>query len=369
MIVGGGIAGASLGAEIADKRRTLIIEAETQCGYHATGRSAAFWLESYGGAQVAQRTAASRSFLDQPPAQFADHGFLRTRGAIHISRERWAELPQRVEARQIDRTELERLVPGVRPEWRFAVLEPGCADIDVAGLHAAYLKRFRQAGGKVATRCRLDHASVSGRTWTIVLSDGSAATAATLVNAAGAWADHVAKACGVRELGFEAMRRTMVQLRVGRSGLRDLPLINDEAGTFYFKGEGDRTVWLSPHDEIATDPCDAAPEEQDVAVAIDRFEQVVDWPVELVERRWAGLRTFAPDRLPVYGFDSEAPGFFWCAGQGGFGIQTSPAAASLASVLLLGEGIAPIANGDPTAFSPRRFEKGQAHRTSPAPSA
>ena len=160
-------------------------------------------------------------------------------------------------------------------------------------------------------------------------------SAAILVNAAGAWADSVAQACGVAPLGIAPKRRTMVQLRVGRSGLKDLPLVDDADGTFYFKGEGDRTLWLSPHDEIATEPCDAAPDEIDVALAIDRFERVVDWPVERVERSWAGLRSFAPDRLPVYGFDADAPGFFWCVGQGGFGIQTSPAAAKLAASLLL----------------------------------
>jgi len=155
----------------------------------------------------------------------------------------------------------------------------------------------------------------------------------------------------VRPLGIAPKRRTMVQLRVGRSGLRDLPLVDSADGTFYFKGEGDNTVWLSPHDEIETDPCDAAPEEIDIATAIDRFEQVVDWPIERVERSWAGLRTFAPDRLPVYGFDRHAPGFFWCAGQGGFGIQTSPAAAKMAAAVLLGEDPGPMA----AVFSPARF--------------
>jgi D-arginine dehydrogenase len=153
------------------------------------------------------------------------------------------------------------------------------------------------------------------------------------------------------------MRRTMVQLRVDRTGLKDLPLIDDAAGTFYFKGESDGSVWLSPHDEIPTDPCDAAPEEIDIATAIDRFEKAVDWPVERVERSWAGLRTFAPDRLPVYGFDSRSPGFFWCAGQGGFGIQTSPAAAKLAAAVLLGNAPDPmVAHIDTATFSPARFD-------------
>ena len=368
VIIGGGIAGASLGAEIAASRRTLIIEAESHCGYHATGRSAAFWLESYGGPRVAKLTAASRDFLEDPPADFAERGFLRTRGAIHISREGWVELPEGVEAWPIDQRELERRVPGIRPEWRNAVLEPGCADIDVGSLHAAYLKCFRARGGEVATSSKLHQASYSAGTWTIVLENGSRLAAATLVNAAGAWADDAATACSVRRLGIEPKRRTMVQLRVGRSGLRDLPLINDAAGTFYFKGEGDRSVWLSPHDEVPTEPCDAGPDEADVALAIDRFQQVVDWPVEQVEHRWAGLRTFAPDRLPIYGFDRDVPQFFWCAGQGGFGIQTSPAAAKLAAAVLLGEAGDPIvARLDRAVFSSRRFEKGEARRTSPTP--
>jgi D-arginine dehydrogenase len=356
IIVGGGIAGASLGAEIAAKRRTLIVEAEAHCGYHSTGRSAAFWLESYGGPQVAKLTAASREFLDNPPADFSEAGFLRTRGDVHISRDGWAEVPAGVEHRRLPREQLEVIVPGIRPQWQFAVLEPGCADIDVATLHAAYLSKFRRLGGEIATDARLERGSWSRGRWTIRTENGEAFTAAIIVNAAGAWADEVAGRCGVRPFGIAPKRRTMVQLRVGRSGLRDLPLVDDAAGTFYFKGEGDRSVWLSPHDEIATDPCDAAPEEIDIATAIDRFERVVDWPVERVERSWAGLRSFAPDRLPVYGFAAEQPSFFWCAGQGGFGIQSAPAAARLAAASLLGESPHPsVAHVDPAIFAPGRL--------------
>jgi D-arginine dehydrogenase len=356
IIVGGGIAGASLGAEVAARRRTLIVEAEAHCGYHSTGRSAAFWLESYGGPKVALLTAASRAFLEDPPAEFAAGDFLRTRGAIHLSLDGVPGLPAGIAARGLDRAELERLVPGIRREWRHGVLEPGCADIDVAALHAAYLRQFARAGGTVANDARFVGASRRAGRWAVTLADGATLSAAILVNAAGAWADRVAAASGVAPLGVEPKRRTMVQLRVGRFGLRDLPLVDDFAGSFYFKGESDRSVWLSPHDEIATDPCDAAPEEMDVAIAIDRFEQVVDWPVERVERCWAGLRSFAPDRLPVYGFDPLSPGFFWCAGQGGFGIQTAPAAARLAaSVLLDDPPDASVAHVDAALFSPARF--------------
>ena len=357
LIVGGGIAGASLGAEIAGEARTAIIEAETHCGMHSTGRSAAFWLESYGGPQVAVLSAASRDFLANPPADFSGDSFLRERGAVHVTRDDLPKLPSGVVSRVVERDELERLVPGIRPEWRRALLEPGCADIDVAALHAAYLRKFRRNGGTLATDSRLDSADYSGGAWRVRLADGSSLTAAVLVNAAGAWADPVAEACGVRPLGIAPKRRTMVQLRVGRSGLRDLPLVDDAAGTFYFKGEADRSIWLSPHDEIDSDPCDAAPEEIDVATAIDRFEQVVDWPVEAVEKSWAGLRSFAPDRIPVYGFDPGVPSFFWCVGQGGFGIQTAPAGSRLAAGLLLHcELDSDLDRIGPEAYSPARFE-------------
>jgi D-arginine dehydrogenase len=356
IIIGGGIAGASLGAEIAGRRRSLVVEAEEYCSYHSTGRSAAFFLESYGGEKVAELTIASGPFLEQPPSDFSEHGFLHRRGAIHLSDDGWPDLPASVAARRLSRVELDAMVPGVRPRWTKALFEPGCADIDVAALHAAFLRRFKHAGGEMRCGSALARASFDGERWSVELADGSALACSILVNAAGAWADRVAEACGVRPLGFAPKRRTMVQLRVGKTGLKELPLIDDDAGTFYFKGEGDRSVWLSPHDEIPTDPCDAAPEEIDVATAIDRFEAAVDWPVERVERSWAGLRTFAPDRLPVYGFDMRVPGFFWCAGQGGFGIQTSPAAGKLAASVLLGEAPdAMVADIDADVFSPARF--------------
>lgn len=357
VIVGGGIAGASFGAEIAATRRTLILEAEDHCGYHSTGRSAAFYLESYGGAEVAKLSLASHDFLGSPPEAFSEHGFLRTRGDLHVTMDELPELPAGVESWIIERAELEQMVPGIRPEWRRALFEPRCADIDVAGLHAVFLRAFRRAGGSVRTHARFERAVRSVEGWEIELGDGSTLSASIIVNAAGAWADRVAIACSAEPLGIAPKRRTMVQLRVGRSGLKDLPLVDDAKGSFYFKGEGDSTVWLSPHDEIPSEPCDAAPEEIDIATAIDRFEQVVDWPIERVERSWAGLRSFAPDRLPVYGFDANVPNFFWCAGQGGFGIQTSPGAAKMAAALLLQEEPDSAVKAiDPEVFSPRRFK-------------
>ena len=357
IIVGGGIAGASIGAEISGKRRTLILEAENQCGYHSTGRSAAFYLESYGGSDVAKLTLASRDFLGRPPRDFSENGFLRIRGDLHVTRDSLPQMPSTIETRIVERAELEQLIPGLRPVWRRALFEPGCADIDVSALHAAYLRQFRLNGGRVHTGAKLVRAKRRARSWALTLEDGATLSASVLVNAAGAWADTVAEAADVRPLGIEPLRRTMVQLQVGRSGLKDLPLVDDAQGTFYFKGERDNSLWLTPHDEIPSEPCDVQPEEMDVALAIDRFQKVVDWPVQRVERTWAGLRSFAPDRLPVYGFDTSVRSFFWCAGQGGFGIQTSPAAAKMAAAVLLEEDASPsVAHIDPALFSPERLD-------------
>nr|WP_314443415.1 FAD-binding oxidoreductase [uncultured Sphingomonas sp.] len=349
LIVGGGIAGASLAAAVAARRRTVLIEAESQPGYHSTGRSAAFWHEGYGGPLVAPLSRASHPMLEAG-------GYLSRRGAIHLARQGEAiQLVEGVAARALDRSELEQVLPGLAAQWQHGVEEPMLSDIDVARLHGDYLGAVRRAGGEVRADARLAAASLlQGGSWSVRLDDGSTFTADLLVNAGGAWGDAVAACCGVRPLGLSPKRRTMVQLRVGRSGLRRLPLIVGADGSFYFKGEGDRSLWLSPHDEIDCSPCDAAPEELDVAVAIDRFQSVVDWPVEAVERRWAGLRTFTPDRVPAIGFDPGCPGFFWCVGQGGFGIQTAPAAAKMGAALLLAEGEMP-ADVDPAVYDPARF--------------
>ncbi|MEO7655034.1 MAG: FAD-dependent oxidoreductase [Sphingomicrobium sp.] len=356
IIVGGGIAGASLGAELARARKVLILEAEDQCGFHSTGRSAAFYLESYGGADVARLTRASGPFLADPPAEFSNRGFLHRRGAVHLGQGEWPRVPHSVESWRIARSEIETLVPGLRAHWDHGLFEPGCSDIDVARLHAAYLATFRRAGGTLETRSPLVGAKRSSAGWTVELAGGGSVRGAILVNAAGAWADRVAERSGIELIGFEPKRRTLVQVRVGASGLKDIPLVDDWRGSFYFKGEADNSLWLSPHDETACEPCDVAPEEIDIAMAIERLEQAVDWPVERVERSWAGLRTFAPDRLPVYGFDVSEPAFFWCAGQGGFGIQTAPAAARMAAALITGEASDPmVAAIDPAIFSPARF--------------
>ena len=344
-IVGGGIAGASLAAELAPHARVLVLEAEDTPGRHATGRSAAFWSETYGGPAIQPLTTASHAGLAP---------FLQPLGSLHIGRAQDASLVDALLARfadtpvELNRVDPAAYVPGLRPDWALGVLEPSCSYIDVAALHADRLAHARRAGATIVTDAGLQSAERQGGRW-LIRTKAGAFEAVALVNAAGAWADVVAERCGVRPLGIRPYRRTLVQLRTDPPTPGGLPHVIDIAGGFYFKPEAGGRLWLSPHDETPTDPCDAAPEELDVALAIDRLERAVNWRVLAVERRWAGLRTFAPDRLPVYGF--AEPGFFWCAGQGGFGIQTAPAAAKLAAALLLGE----VPEIDPGPFRPGRL--------------
>jgi D-arginine dehydrogenase len=362
VIVGGGIAGASLGARIASRARVAILEAEENCAMHSTGRSAAFWLAHYGGSQIIPLSMASRPMLEEGWPTGGD-SLLRVRGALVIGKEYRAlwdamsvETNKAPRRKEIKRAEVEQLVPGIREGWDSGLYDSTCADIDVARLHQNCLAEFRRQGGVILTSTPLTKARRWGDKWAIE-AGGENYQASTIVNAAGAWADEVAGRCGAPPLKLKPYRRTIVQLRIGKTGLKDLPLVIHGGGRFYFKGESDNRVWVSPHDETATEPGDAAPEEIDVARAIEHFQSVVDWPVEAVERKWAGLRTFTPARMPAYGFEKDAPGFFWCAGQGGFGIQTAPAASAFAAAVLFDEPVPDWLPGkDASSYAPRRFE-------------
>jgi D-arginine dehydrogenase len=365
-VIGAGMAGASIAAELAPHVRVLLLEAEDAPGYHATGRSAAFWEETYGGPGVVPLTLASRGYL-------ADHGFLTPRGALYVGRGEDRAAMETfvatfagtgVATEQLTAAQLAKKLPQIRPEWSEALHQPACADIDVAGLHQHYLALARRHGTELACRAAVTGLARADGVWTITTARGETFRSATLVNAAGAWADRIAALAGVEPIGIAPLRRTVAVLRVAPAAPADLPLVLDINGGFYFKPDAGR-LWLSPHDEIPSEPGDAAPEELDVAIAIDRFQQVTDWRIEAVERRWAGLRSFAPDRLPVYGFAGEAErGFFWFAGQGGFGIQTAPAAARLGAQVLLGEGRDALTLGiDPAAYDPARLATARTPQT------
>ena len=356
-VIGAGIAGASIAAELAEHASVAVFEAEDRPGYHATGRSAAFWEECYGGPEIVPLTLASGEFLRAG-------GYLAQRGALYIGRAQdRAELDAFMERFSgtgvtVERLTAQRLadmVPGLRDDWCEAIWEPACADIDVAALHAHYLARMRQSGVELAVRARVARLERKAGQWQLETAKGDIHRAAIVVDAAGAWADEIARLAGATPLGIAPLRRTVAQLRVAPAPPADLPLVLDIGGAFYFRPEHGK-LWLSPHDEEPTEPCDAAPEELAVAQAIDRFERVVDWRVEAVEHKWAGLRSFAPDRRPVYGFDPQVEGFFWFAGQGGYGIQTAPAAARLGAQLLLARARDDMTSAlDAALYSPARF--------------
>ncbi len=362
-IVGAGMAGASLAAELAPHASVLLLEAEDQPGYHSTGRSAAFWSETYGGPLVQPLTTASYDFLANPSADFCGHSLLGPRGALHVAQDEGMHAlvalagefsGTAVSLEKVDRAGLSAALPGLKAGWDHGIAEPSCKDIDVAALHGAYLRQARRSGARLVTSGQLRSAARVGSAWRVETAAGSF-QADILVNAAGAWADDVAALCGAMPIGIRPFRRTVAQVRVSPPADPGLPLVMDALGRFYFKPESGR-LWLSPHDETPCEAGDCAPDEVDVATAIHWLEQLVDWRVERVERSWAGLRSFAPDRLPVYGFATDVSGFFWFAGQGGFGIQTAPAAAKIAAALLLGNAADPMVVGiDPAPYAPGRF--------------
>ncbi len=357
------MAGAGLAAEVAANAEVILIEAESRPGYHSTGRSAAFWSRTYGGPAIEPLTRASEDLLARPPAAFADRPFLSPRGAIHLanahSRPGLDRLAQDFGAllQPMERAALESRIEGLRPGWDFGLYEQDCRDIDVARLHQAYLSLARRRGAKLLCDRAFRSARREGGRWRAE-TRGGPIEADLLVNAAGAWADEVAAAAGQRPLGIRPYRRTMIQLRTDPPAAPDLPLIIDAAQSFYFKPEAGGRLWLSPHDEAPCPAGDCAPDTEDVAIALDRLGQAVDWRVERVEKSWAGLRSFAPDRRPVYGFADGQDGFFWCAGQGGFGIQTAPAASRMAASLLLGGDGNIVPGVDPSLYLASRFATG-----------
>ncbi|WP_419814867.1 NAD(P)/FAD-dependent oxidoreductase [Glacieibacterium sp.] len=357
-IIGAGMAGASLAYFLGHEADVTLFEAEAHPGYHTTGRSAAFWVPSYGGPAVLPLTTASRDFFLDPPPGF-DSPLLTARSALHLAApgndhavsELAAELDMAaMEYQRLDALQLHERYPQLSADWcTDGLFEPDCWDIDVASLHAGFLAGARKAGAAVVTDARVSALSRSTGGWRLALPTGPF-EADIVVNAAGAWAEGVATLAGATSPGLTPLRRTMVVLDVEPTPDPALPVTFDAAGSFYFKPDAGR-MWVSPHDETPDVARDAAAEEIDVAIAVARFEAATTYRVKRVERHWAGLRTFAPDRAPIIGYDGKVAGFFWCAGQGGVGIQTAPAAGQLAADLLLGR--APSV--DASAFDPRRF--------------
>jgi D-arginine dehydrogenase len=368
LVCGAGIAGASIAAELAGDASVVVVEREDAAGYHTTGRSAALYVASYGNAAIRALTAASRPFFDAPPQGFADHPLLTPRGCLHIG--------SAVQTRQLDALAAGLAATGVdvrriggdaacamvevlRPEIvAGGVHEPGAADIDVAALHGGYLRLARQCGARIVLGAGISALEQTGDGWRATLANGEILDARVVVNAAGAWGDEVAALASAAPVGLTPCRRTALILEApANAEIGGWPAVIDVDEGFYFKPEAGR-ILASPADETPSPPTDAAPEELDIAICIDRLQAVADIPVRRVLRAWAGLRTFAPDRTPVFGFAAGTPGFFWFAAQGGYGMQIAPAAARLGAALARGEAtpsdVAAL-GVEAATFSPARF--------------
>jgi D-arginine dehydrogenase len=343
IVVGAGIAGASIAYELAQSARVCVIERESHAGYHATGRSAALFAPTYGGREIRLLTRASRAFFDRPPDGFCGQSLLQPRNCLYIARadqrDRLATMVRDIRASggrvsTLDTNAALNCVPLLEPGYvAEAALDTDAMDIDVDTLHQGFLRGARGRGATVITAAELAGARRESGVWVLDLPGGPA-RAPTIVNAAGAWADQVAALFGCRPLGLQALRRTalLVEPPAGVD-IRLWPAVIDTDEQFYFKPEAGKLL-LSPADETPTAPCDAQPEELEVALAVDRVEAALHIDVRHVSHRWAGLRTFAPDRVPVVGYDPVVPGFFWCAGQGGYGIQSAPALARTGAALV-----------------------------------
>ncbi|HWD56669.1 MAG TPA: FAD-binding oxidoreductase [Stellaceae bacterium] len=367
IVVGAGMAGAAAAAHLAAGRRVVLLERESQPGYHSTGRSAALFTETYGNRAIRVLTGASRAFYEAWADGFTEHPILTPRGALIFAMPgqeqeldaAWTDLSSLdPRVRRLDAAAARALVPVLRPDCVIgAVLEPDAMDIDVHGLHQGYLRLMRRRGGRLVTDAEVRALARRDGAWHVATAAGEFA-APVVVNAAGAWADVLAGLAGLLPIGLVPKRRTALTV-TPPAGLDTAawPMTLDVSESFYFKPDAGRLL-VSPADETPIEPCDVQPEELDIAIAIDRLMRATTLDVARVERKWAGLRSFVADKTTVCGFDPAADGFFWLAGQGGYGIQTAEGMARCAVSLIDGRGLP----GDiaakgiaPETLSPARF--------------
>jgi D-arginine dehydrogenase len=342
LVLGAGMAGASAGYFLADHGEVLILEREEVAGYHTTGRSAALYIETYGNAAIRALTVASGAFFRASPPGFAAAPLLEPRGLLMTAPA--ADAPRfeaQLEDNRVLAPTLRRLAPReaialcpvLREDWlAHAFLEPDAMDMDVHAIHQGFLRGVRAKGGRVLTGCAPRMIARQGALWQVE-TEGASFAARRLVNAAGAWADALAQSAGIAPLGLQPLRRTAC-LVAPPAGLdiRGWPVVIDAAESFYFKPESGRLL-ISPADETPLPPQDVQPDELDIALAAARIAAATRLEIRRIERKWAGLRTFAPDRSLVLGPDPAEPSFLWAAGQGGYGIQTAPAAGAALAAL------------------------------------
>lgn len=363
IVIGAGMAGAGVAAELSADRRVLLLEQESRPGMHATGRSAALHSEIYGNANIRALSRASRAFFltgqDGRP-------FATPRGCIHVATheqlallEAFALEPGVASAMtRLDGVAAQSLIPVFQSGRIAAALSENHAyDLDVDAIHQFFLRRLRTNGGLLHCEVPVDRCVREDGGWA-VSAGNETFRAPILINAAGAWGDVIANLAGAVPIGLQPKRRTAVIVDPpAGTDPSDWPAVIDIGEAFYFKPEAGK-ILMSPADETPSDPCDAYPDEVDIAIAVDRVQQIANIPVQRIEHRWAGLRTFAPDKTPVVGYDPQLPDFFWLVGQGGYGIQTSPALSRLAAALVRRESIPADLTAlqlRPADFAPDRF--------------
>ena len=344
IVVGAGIAGASAAYELQQHGKTVLLEREPLPGHHTTGRSAAFLVDSYAGPVVGKLTRAGRGFFERPPEGFTDAPLVTPNAVLWIGRDDQrgsldtaTQTGREAGAEMVEVTLAEafKLCPVLREEYlSAAVLEPSALHIDVAGLLESFLRGFRGRGGVVSTKAEVVKLDRVGESWEVD-AGGQTYRSSVVVNAAGAWCDVLAGLAGAQSVGLQPLRRTAITFDgPPGSDTRTWPLVIDADEDFYFKPEGAQLL-ASPCDETPSEPCDTSPEDYDVALAADYVQRATTLKLQHIRQRWAGLRSFVPDRSPVIGMDPERAGFFWLAGQGGFGIMTSPGASRAAAGLIV----------------------------------
>ncbi|MDX8534156.1 FAD-binding oxidoreductase [Mesorhizobium sp. VK25A] len=368
MIIGGGMAGASAAYWLAADRHVTILEAEPHCGMHTTGRSAALFIEGYGNAAIRAFTRASRPFFVAPPNGFCEAPLLSPRGCLVIGspdsqetlKAQFAEVGSEsaVPMEWLDPAQVRAAIPVLRDDYQTSgFIDHAAMDMDVDAMHQGFLRGARRAGAAVVTNARVVEIDRKDGVWTVTTTAG-AFSATVLVNAAGAWADRIATLAGAAPLGLVPKRRTALLVEPPPGvDIAAWPAVTDVDEQFYFKPSSGMLL-LSPADETPSEPCDAQPDEMDIAIAVDRVQGAADIPVRHISRSWAGLRSFFPDKTPAVGWDAKTEGFFWLAGQGGYGIQTAPALGQTAAALLTG-GHLPArfhdTGADAALLSPERF--------------
>jgi D-arginine dehydrogenase len=345
LVIGGGISGVSIAYEIAENRSVGVLDMEPALAYHTSGRSLATFLESYGGPVIRALTTGSRAAFEDPP-EMMDPPLLSPLGLLWLGPagdgERIRELHVAVrglvpDVRIVTPEEAEEINPALRPGYtEIGMFEPGATEIDVHKLHQGYVRGLRQRSGQVHVSARVTSVRRVGPVWQVTDAAGTEYQAETLVNAAGSWVDQIAALAGAAPIGIRPLRRTAFLVAPPEGiRVRGIPLTGNIANTWYFMPQGEMFA-CSPAEETLQEPCDAKPDEVEIARALDEINEATILDARHIRSPWAGLRNFVPDGVPVVGFDQRAPGFFWYAAQGGYGMQIAPALSKTGAALLDG---------------------------------